>query len=202
MADDFAPPPALEPLPSASPSRAEFRSQPRPQSRKRRALPRWAWVAIASGMVAIGAGVAAAVVADARAAALEPASPGTTGRLHSTQVVSGMCLEAVAPRNGPAGRVTVVGCDSPHSAEVVASYAYESGEWPGSADADHGVLSFCAAQLGPSGPLAGQLGDRTWVAWAPTERTWAAGDHTGLCIVTGARPWTGRVTHARVTQST
>jgi len=200
MADEFAPPPALEPAPAAAARRADFREPP--LVGRRHAVPRWAWVAIASGVAAIGAGLAAAVIVDARAAALEPAALGTTGRLHSAQVVAGMCLLAIEPADGPAGTATVVACDQPHSAEALASYPFASDEWPGPAEIRRTVLDFCSTQLGPDGPLSRAATNRTWVAWTPSERTWAAGDRTGLCIVSSDQPWTGHAMDSLVGQPT
>jgi len=106
-----------------------------------------------------------------------------------------MCLRELGDE---AGQVSVVDCGEPHRAEVVTAYSFTGSEWPGAEVASQTVLDYCAAQLAPGGPLAGASDGREWVAWVPSESTWAAGDRKGLCIVTSSESWTGRATENEV----
>jgi hypothetical protein len=140
------------------------------------------------GAAAILAGVAAQVTLTVRNSNLAPAEPGTTGHLHSAQVISGMCIETLEKS---AGTVNVVPCDQRHAAAVVSTYTFPGDEWPGDEVAANSVLDYCATQLAPGGPLARAVADRDWVAWVPSAETWQHGDRSGLCIVTSEIPWTG-----------
>jgi len=146
-------------------------------------------VLLGLGVLAIVVGVAAQVTLTIRNGNLTPADPDATGRLHSAQVVSGMCLESLGDA---AGVVIVLACDQPHSAEAVTSYTFTADEWPGDGAAADAVVGFCSTQLAPGGPLASAAEGREWVAWVPSEETWRHGDRSGLCLVTADEPWTGR----------
>jgi len=189
MTDDFAAPPAADGTPAGTVSRSDFR--PTPPAPRRTPFPRWVAVLVGIGGLAVVAGVAAQVALTIRDANLTAAHPGDTGRMHSAQVVSGMCLESLG---SAAGTVTVVDCDAPHSAEVVSSFAVPGEEWKGDAWVADAVLTYCTSQLAPGGPLADAVHHRTWVAWVPSAGTWRHGDRTGLCIVTSDSPWTGHAT--------
>ena len=194
MTDDFAPPPAPDggptgTVPRASVQRADFRPAQPPRRRSR--FPRWVAVLLGVGALVIGAGVVAQVTLTARNGNLTPSEPDATGRMHSAQVVSGMCIESLGES---AGTVRVVSCDDAHSAEVVSSYVFTTADWPGDAAVQDTALAYCAAQLAPGGPLAAAADGRDWVAWVPSAATWQHGDRTALCIVTGQSPWTGKAT--------
>lgn len=150
---------------------------------------------MAAGVAVIVAGSVWAFMLDQVAHNLTPASVGTTGRLHSAQVVSGMCLERLGDS---AGTVTAVECAEPHRAEAVSAHRFTDSAWPGDADVARRALAHCAGQLAPGGPLAAAADGRSWVAWVPSEGTWAGGDRTALCIVTADEPWTGRATDTEV----
>ena len=137
---------------------------------------------MAVGALVIGAGVVAQISLTARNGNLTPSEPDATGRVHSAQVVSGMCIESLGQS---AGTVHVVDCDDAHSAEVVSSYVFTTDDWPGDAAVRDTALSYCAQQLGPGGPLATAADGRDWVAWVPSAATWQHGDRTAVCIVTG-----------------
>ena len=197
MTDDFAPPPTPEGTPSGTVTRGDFRSKA--PARRRSGFPRWVAVLMAVGGLVILAGVAAQVTLTVRNSNLTPADPGTTGRLHSAQVVSGMCLESLGKS---AGTVNVVACEDSHTAEVVSAYAFTTDEWPGDEAAATAVLNYCAVQLAPGGPLSPAASQRDWVAWVPSQGTWQHGDRKGLCIVTAEAPWTGGATTQPVTTTT
>ncbi|MGC4174189.1 septum formation family protein [Demequina sp.] len=183
---DFAPPPAPDGTPAGSVKRADFRAAP-PAPRRSR-FPRWLTVLLGLAGAVIVVAVAAQITLTVRNGNLSPAEPGATGRLHSAQVVSGMCIASLGDGAGP---VTVVDCDEPHSAEVVSSYSAQGDEWPGADEIASTVLQYCASQLMPGGELAHAAEGRDWVAWVPSQATWEHGDRAGLCIVTAAEPWTG-----------
>jgi hypothetical protein len=146
------------------------------------------------GGLAIAAGVVAQLALTARTANLTPADADATGRLRSTQVVSGMCIESLG---SSAGTVKVVSCNDSHSAEAVTSYTFTGEDWPGDDAAQEAVLDYCAAQLAPGGPLGNAAAGRDWLAWVPSAATWRLGDRTGLCIVTSTTPWVGKANEER-----
>lgn len=187
MTESFASPPSASGAPGAPPPpRGEFRPAPLPP---RKRAPRWLWWLIIIGVVVIIAGSAWAIALERQAASLEPAAAGATGTLHSAQVVSGMCMESLGEE---AGTVRVVPCGEPHRAEAVTGYTFTNDAWPGDSEVASRALDYCASQLGPDSPLAAASDGRDWVAWVPSEATWAAGDRTALCIVTATDSWTGR----------
>jgi hypothetical protein len=106
---------------------------------------------MATGALVVVAGVVAQITLTARNGNLTPAEPDATGRMHSAQVVSGMCIEALGDS---AGTVNVVRCEDTHSAEAVSSYVFTKAEWPGDNAVRDTALAYCAAQLAPGGPLA------------------------------------------------
>lgn len=187
MTDDFAAPPAPDGAPAGTVRRADFR--PAAPARRRRGFPRWLIVVLAAGGAVIVGGVLTQVSLTVRASHLTPAEADTTGRLHSAQVVSGMCIETLGDE---AGIVWVVPCDQGHAAEVVSAYELSGADFPGDDEVARATLHYCASQLAPGGALEAAADGREWVAWVPTAATWAAGDRRGLCIVTGTTPWTGR----------
>jgi len=192
MTEDFAVPPAPDGTPAGAVHRSDFR--PTPAAPRRTRFPRWVAVLVALGGLAVVGGVAAQVALTIRDANLTPANPGDTGRMHSAQVVSGMCLESLA---ASAGQVMVVDCDAAHSAEVVSSYVFTGDDWEGDSWAASTVLDYCASQLAAGGPLEAAAQGRDWVAWVPSAATWRHGDRTGLCIVTSDTPWEGHASDAQ-----
>jgi hypothetical protein len=187
VTDEFAAPPSPDGTPSGAARRADFRQVPPPTRRRR--FPRWLTALIVAGGVVIAGGVVTQLALTNRAERLTPAEPGSTGRLHSAQVVSGMCLQSLGDS---AGIVRVVSCDDPHAAEVVTSTELRGGDFPGATEVADTTLRYCASQLAPGGPLAAAAEGREWVAWVPSDATWEAGDRSGLCIVTAGTPWEGR----------
>ncbi len=149
---------------------------------------------MAAGALAVVAGVTAQVTLTVRNGNLTPAEPDATGRMHSVQVVSGMCIETLGDS---AGTVNVVACEDGHAAEAVSSYVFTKAEWPGDEAVRDTALAYCAAQLAPGGPLAHAADGRDWVAWVPSSATWQHGDRTALCIVTADAPWVGRATEGQ-----
>jgi hypothetical protein len=186
VSDDFAVPPSPDGRPAPQARREDFRAPTPPRRRGR--FPRWVAILLGLGGIVIIASVAAQVTLRARDANLEPAEPDATGRLHSAQLVAGMCIEEIGDEPS---QVLVVDCSEPHSAEVATVVTLSGEEFPGAAGIATEVLDYCASQLAPGGPLAEEVGGREWVAWVPSARTWSSGDRSGLCIVTDATPWTG-----------
>ncbi len=140
-----------------------------------------AWVAIAAGVaLLIGMSWSAALAYSDRAA--EPAAVTETGDLDPLAVVPGMCLEDVGD-DGPVGGTSVVPCDEPHKAEVFTSFVYTAAKYPGDSDTIDEALSTCATRLEGLLPQ-----DASWVAWAPSEASWARGDRTAMCVAVFEEP--------------
>ncbi|GIG37092.1 DUF4190 domain-containing protein [Cellulomonas pakistanensis] len=133
-----------------------------------------AWAAL----VALGVGTALA----SRPLPADVAEPVDA---RAVQLVPGNCVEDL-PADGRVDRVRVVPCTDPHAAQVVSAYAFEAGAaWPGPAEASARVQASCA--LTEDERAAGLQ----MLAWAPTERSWAGGDRTGLCLAVPPAPVTG-----------
>jgi hypothetical protein len=103
----------------------------------------------------------------------------------AVQLVTGNCL-AEPPQDGPVDRVRVVPCADEHAAQVVSSYEFgRDAAWPGAAEAAARVAAGCDLTA------AEQEQGLRMVAWAPTERSWSAGDRTGLCVAVAPAPGSG-----------
>jgi hypothetical protein len=101
-----------------------------------------------------------------------------TSALFSLQ--TGNCFDPVGASN-----YTLTSCDSPHVAEVFATFALAAGKWPGStavaADASSGCSSRLTSYLNPQ--LAISL-TSTYVY--PDATAWQAGTRTVICEVRAA----------------
>lgn len=148
-----------------------------PQLPERRKAPRWAlWFGVVAGIVIIAGLVwaGALAVADSQT---EPADPSATGDMHAQSVVEGMCLESV-DEDGPVGTVTVVPCDTPHTAQVVAATDLKIEVYPGSdALVDEGE-DYCTPRIPRDLPTGA-----SWTMWIPSEDSWRRGDRTVSCVV-------------------
>jgi hypothetical protein len=108
--------------------------------------------------------------------------------VNAIQVGAGTCLLTL-PEGGIVARAEAVGCDVPHEAEAVADFTITDDEWPGREAAVSTLLDFCGSfiQPGYSGSSMFTATDweagLRWVAWAPTESSWAADERTGVCVV-------------------
>lgn len=142
----------------------------------------------------IVAGIGWAVVLDYHTSAVQSATAGTTGTLHTGQVVSGMCIKTAPNLEQPPGPVTVVPCAQAHRAEALINYTFTVTTWPGTDTARAEVVDFCAVHVVTgSGLVPVSPGAPTfeWQAWVPTEQTWNLGDRQGLCVVTTSQPVAG-----------
>ncbi len=131
------------------------------------------------------AALAAVGVATAAATRPLPADVPEPVTARAVQVVTGNCLAAL-PDDGEVDRVEVVPCAEPHAAQAVTAYEFgPDAAWPGAAQAAATVAAACdlTAAERESGLRA--------VAWAPTERSWAAGDRAGLCLAVLPEPARG-----------
>lgn len=181
-----------QPGPPSHPAPAS--SSPPRRRVRRRASGRWVFIVMIAAAGLILGGVGWASVLTYRTGAVTPAALGTTGSLHSAQVVGGMCLKEAPNLDAAPAAVNVVECDQPHHAEALISYTFTTNEWPGSTAVRAEVMSFCAEQLRISWdaiPLSQSAPAFAWHAWLPTAATWDLGDHTGLCVVTTERPVVG-----------
>jgi len=198
----FAAPPGIEAAPA--PVRAEpgegvtggpaAPSAPagRPGPRRPHRGPRLAWVVGGAAALAIGGGVAADVVLQARAGALAPVERGATGSLNSVQVVAGLCLTEPVDEAAVVGAVTAVPCADAHATESVAQLDLPGDEWPGAHAVARDATAFCAAQVARIVPA--DLADGiAWRVWAPSRPSWEAGDRTAVCVVSTAEPVTGSI---------
>jgi hypothetical protein len=80
---------------------------------------------------------------------------------------------------------TLVACDTPHQAEVFATFALTGTSWPGSAAVQHQASSGCASRL--TGYVNPQLAislSSTYVY--PDETAWQAGTRSVICEVRAA----------------
>lgn len=206
MTEDFAPPPTLGAAPergavAGAPSTGTSRATSpaglspthrgagarRPQRSRGVIL---AWVVGGAAAVAFAGGVIADVALTARQGSLAPVERGFTGRLEGIQAVAGLCLTEV-PEGPSVGTLTAVPCAEPHRAETIAALTLD-GSWPGDDALVAQATEFCAAQVARAVPA--QLRDAvTWRAWVPTQRTWAAGDRSALCVVVADRDLTGSI---------
>lgn len=154
------------------------------RARSRRRAVVGAAVAVAVGLVTGSAAIGAWAVTAARSRPL-PADVTAPTTAHAVQLVTGSCL-ATLPADGEVDRVEVVPCADPHAAQVVGQYAFEAqAVWPGQRDAHARIVRSCV--LADEETEAGVR----LVTWAPTARSWAAGDRTGLCVAVPPAPVTG-----------
>jgi hypothetical protein len=104
---------------------------------------------------------------------------------HAVQLVTGVCLETL-PTGPEVDRVRVVPCAQDHRAQVLTSYAFGADEeWPGDAAVVARVSAACTLTEDE------RASDLRLVAWSPTERSWAGGDRTGLCLAVSDEARTG-----------
>jgi hypothetical protein len=120
-------------------------------------------------------------------ASVEVTDPdGTT--INAIQVEPGTCLIHI-PENGDVPRVTAVPCNVPHHGEVVFASTLVGDMWPGTASVQEHVIDECGAFIQPSFDADAMFkpGDwedgLRWVAWLPTEASWASGERDGYCVV-------------------
>jgi len=107
--------------------------------------------------------------------------------INALQVDVGTCITDL-PNDGRVARVTAVPCDVAHVGEAVATYPVAGDEWPGRGAVVSEVLGYCGSviQPGPAGSGMFQASDwgagLRWVAWVPTEESWADGERAGVCV--------------------
>lgn len=140
-----------------------------------------AWVAIVAGVVLlVGIGWSAALALGDDT--LSYAELGETGAVNAVQVVPGMCLTGV-DSDGAVQGTEVVRCDEPHGAEVFTQMTFDLAKHPGADQVTEQALEFCGDRLGGLLPESA-----TWVAWTPSEQSWARGDRVALCIAVFDEP--------------
>lgn len=138
------------------------------RSRKAIVIPIVAVVGIA---VVIGTAVSVRFLLDRRPLG-EVTSPTTVA---VGRVDVGHCIEDL-PVDGEVTRVRLVPCDDPHEATVVGARDLGAGDWPGEDVISSELADWCEMDNGQAAQ-----GLRA-VVWAPSERSWAQGDHQGLCL--------------------
>lgn len=113
---------------------------------------------------------------------LSHAKVGETGSLSAVQVVPGMCLTDVGS-DGSVQDTEVVPCDQPHRAEIFTQMQFALAKHPGAQEVTAQALEFCSDRMGGLLPE-----DASWVAWTPSEQSWARGDRVALCIAVFDEP--------------
>lgn len=181
-------------LPPTPPERQSLYPEPHRAGDWTAAPPvrRRAWlrpVLIAAGALAVvsGATILGLNVGHSRGTA-SPVLTGADGtEINAIQAEPGTCLSAL-PEDGVVARASAVSCDSPHHAEVVLSVPVSGDTWPGRDAVAERVLARCGEFIQPGfaddamfKPGDWQDGLR-WVAWLPTERSWAGDERSGVCV--------------------
>lgn len=181
--------------PPVPPERQSFYPEPHraPQWQDAPTPRRRTWVkpvVIAAGSVGLLAAIVVAGLAfghDRGSSAVDVTNPDGV-EINAIQADTGTCLEQI-PDDGSVARVTAVPCEVAHRAEVVSTVAFSESVWPGAETVSRKVLDECGAfiQPGSSGssmfqPRDWQDGLR-WVAWLPTEESWASDERSGRCVV-------------------
>jgi hypothetical protein len=107
--------------------------------------------------------------------------------INAIQAAPATCL-ATLPEGSTVARVTAVPCTTPHRAEVVSSYAVSGDAWPGADTVNSEVMGHCASFIQPGFAASSMFKSSDWddglrwVAWLPTEASWAANERTGVCV--------------------
>lgn len=150
--------------------------------------PRRPWGRILAAVVLgvlllVAAAVAVPLVA--RQLALRPLGEVTAAtEAGPRQLRTGHCV-ATLPDDGELTTVSVVPCDEPHDAEVVALHTVDDEVWPGQREVRRTVQAACemdAAQVAAGAEP---------VVWAPTQESWGQGDRLGVCLAAHPAPVVG-----------
>jgi len=157
-----------------------------PRARASRA---WIFPVVGAGLAAVALAIWAGLEVGHGIGTSEVAASDAPGQtLNAIQVSPGVCL-AKLPANGTVATADAVACDVPHEAESVADYTFTGDTWPGRDVVVAKLLDFCGSFVQPGysdspmfTPTDWDAGLR-WVAWAPTERSWAENERTGVCVV-------------------
>jgi hypothetical protein len=154
-----------------------------------RASRAWLIPVIGAGLAAIALAVWAGIEVGNRIGTSDITVDNSFGQtINAIQVAPGTCLTTL-PSNGTVATADAVTCATPHQAEAVADYTFTGDEWPGRTAVVSKLLDFCGSfvQPGYSDSSMFTVTDWSaglrWVAWAPTERSWADDERTGVCVV-------------------
>jgi hypothetical protein len=157
-----------------------------PRARRARA---WIFPVIGAGLAALAFATWAGLEVGHRVGTSDvTVTDASVQTINAIQVGPGTCLKRL-PSNGTVATADAVGCAAPHEAEAVADYTFTGDEWPGRSTVVSKLLDFCGSfvQPGYSGSSMFTATDwdagLRWVAWAPTERSWADNQRTGVCVV-------------------
>ena len=160
--------------------------EPAPRSRAARA---WIFPVIGAGLAALALATWAGLEVGHRLGASDVTVTNRSNEtINAIQVAPGTCLTSL-PSNGMVATVDAVACATRHEAEAVADYTFTGDDWPGRDVVVSKLLDFCGSfvQPGYSGSPMFTATDwdagLRWVAWAPTERSWADNQRTGVCVV-------------------
>jgi hypothetical protein len=149
----------------------------------------WLFPVIGAGLAAIALAVWAGLEVGHNIGTADlSASDASDQTINAIQLAPGMCL-ARLPSNGTVATADAVGCAVPHRAEAVAAYTFTGDEWPGRSAVVSKLLDFCGSFVQPGYSDSSMFtatdwdAGLRWVAWAPTERSWAESERTGVCVV-------------------
>jgi hypothetical protein len=98
------------------------------------------------------------------------------GKTPATELVSGNCIDG--DTQGQVSRVKVVDCTSPHSAEVMGTFAINDGAFPGNE-----ALVDQAEQRCPDYVPEGADPQLAVYYLVPSTETWAEGDRDVVCLI-------------------
>jgi hypothetical protein len=148
----------------------------------------WVIPVAGAGVLLVGLAIALGLNLGHRIGTADVDVVGTSGvPINALQVGVGTCLENI-PSDGRVARVTAIPCDIAHVGEAVATYPVAGDAWPGRDAVLSEVLGYCGSviQPGATGSDMFRASDwgagLRWVAWIPTEESWAAGEKTGICV--------------------
>jgi hypothetical protein len=155
----------------------------------KRAARGWIFPVVGAGLAAIALAVWAGIEVGHSIGTSDVTVSDPSGQtINAIQVAPGTCLKAL-PSNGTVATADAVGCAVPHQAEAVADYTFTGDEWPGRSAVVSKLLDFCGSFVQPGYSDSSMFtatdwdAGLRWVAWAPTERSWADDERTGVCVV-------------------
>lgn len=150
-----------------------------------------------AGIVLSGVWIAVFVMIAVQSSSGQPqrSADGTVTKQGSVSVLElhvGDCAQN--PGTGRLIEVTVVPCDQPHTAQVVARPSFpDSGDYPGDSAAASESQTLCVTAVKATVDSSKVTETMNVVAAHPTAAAWNDGTHAATCLVTDATPFTGSV---------
>jgi hypothetical protein len=154
-----------------------------------RAARAWIIPVVGAGLAALALAVWAGIEVGHRVGTSDVTVSDPSGQtINAIQVAPGTCLKKL-PSDGIVATADAVGCAVPHEAEAVADYTFIGYQWPGKPAVVSKLLDFCGSFVQPGNSDSSMFAATDWdaglrwVAWAPTEHSWADNQRTGVCVV-------------------